>query len=465
MSVPFGTQLAGRYRIDSVLRRGAGVTTYAGVDSATLAPVVVKELRIGDIGEWKEYDLFEREAATLEALRHPGIPRMLAHFALEEDNAAYLVMERVPGESLDKRIERGQPLTQGEVARVLSGVLTILDHLHGLAPPIIHRDVKPGNIVWTPERVYLVDFGGVRRFLPWSTGGSTMVGTFGYMAPEQLHGECSPATDLYSVGATTAALLAGTDASNIPRDGLRFDLSRIPAARPPLREIVARLVEPESSRRFRSASDALAAMSRAGLGDAAAPGSHVALDPSAAAQPYPPGPFPSPAPHAAPHAHVRAPLLTRRHAHDLDLDEGRFAMEVQQPGTIGPSRSGYWRYRVLARWGLVSLGGASLLAAAALELLKLAFFNQIPFLGDAAMVLTQVGLVVTGSGFFVRTKGGFRRKILKLAQKQGGRIHLAEVSTNIGLPPERGRELMEELVESHLARRDHEVRGLYWIGG
>lgn len=441
MSIPFGTQLAGRYQLDELLRRGSGVTTYGGVDLASGQPIVVKELRIGELGEWKEYDLFNREAQTLEALRHPGIPRMLAHFTSEEPPAAYLVMERVPGRSLDKRLAEGRPMTVQEVVRILVAVLRILEHLHSLAPPIIHRDVKPGNIVVSPERVCLVDFGGVRRFLPWAPNGSTMIGTFGYMAPEQLHGDATPATDLFSIGATVAALLAGVDASNLPRDGLRIDLGRIPAARPPLRELVGKLVEPEPSQRFRSAAEALAALARAGLQD---DGTQAALPTL-----------------LAPHGQ----LAPAHRAAAPPMMDPVYAVTTDPGGTLASApAASYWTARSFVRWSLFGVGGASLLAAVGLELVRWLLLDKLSFLGDAAMVLSQLGLGLTVGGFFVRTKAGYRKKLLRLARKQGGCVHVAEATERIGLPPERAQELLEELVATGLGRHDPEVAGLYWIG-
>ena len=239
-----------------MLRRAAAVTTYAGVSLVDGTPVVLKELRLGDTAEWKEHDLFVREVEVLAAVRHPSVPRFIERFE-EDDGRACLVMQRVPGESLDLRLARGAPLEEREVIRVLVGVLEVLEHLHALAPPILHRDIKPANILLSPDRVYLVDFGGVRRFMPWAKGGSTVIGTFGYMAPEQLHGDASPRSDLFSVGATAAALLAGCDASDLPRKGLRIDVAALPAAREPLRGIVQRLVEPEPEARFASATEVL----------------------------------------------------------------------------------------------------------------------------------------------------------------------------------------------------------------
>jgi hypothetical protein len=447
--LPHIAQIGGRYRLDEVLRKGGGVTTYAGVDTSTGAAVVVKEMKVGELGEWKEYDLFRREVEVLAALSHPGIPRLLSHVEGTDLDAAYLVMERVPGRSLDHAIQRGQPLPLTDVIRVLEGVARVLDYLHTLAPPIIHRDLKPGNIVLDHTRVFLVDFGGVRRFLPWAKGGSTMVGTFGYMAPEQLQGEATPATDLYSLGATIAALLAGCDAQELPRNGLRFLIDQIPAARPPLREIVRRLVEPEPGHRFHSAAELLGAMARSGLLNIS-----TNIDMSGAATREP---------------RVAAGALERRALGDaapLGYAETHALSPLRDiPATrIGEPTSAYWTWRALARWGLIGTGSAAVLAGLGLEAVRvMILFGWIPFVGEIAMALCATGLAMTLGGLFVRTKGGFRRRILRRAAKQGGRIHVAEAAA-MGLPPERALELLEELAATGVAQRDPELAGVYYVG-
>ena len=105
--------------------------------------------------------------------------------------------------------------------------LEILDYLHTRTPSVVHRDIKPSNIVRAPNdgRCSLVDFGGVLDAAR-EKGGSTIVGTFGYMAPEQLHGQAVPATDIYALGATIVALAGGIEPEDVPRKGLRMDLDK-----------------------------------------------------------------------------------------------------------------------------------------------------------------------------------------------------------------------------------------------
>jgi hypothetical protein len=129
---------------------------------------------------------------------------------------------------------------------------------------VIHRDIKPSNILRAPDgRLSLVDFGGVLDAAR-EKGGSTVVGTFGYMAPEQLHGEATPATDLYALGATIVALLGGVEPEDVPRKGLQMDLERhLPSIDAGLRDTLIAMTDPDPSERPQRARDVLALLAKA----------------------------------------------------------------------------------------------------------------------------------------------------------------------------------------------------------
>jgi len=225
--------------------------------------VVVKQLHLGRRtgGGWKPFELFEREVRALQTLRHPGIPRFLASFE-SEPGVFNLVMERAPGATLWAYRKKVR-FDDDQLRDILIAALDILAYMHGLNPPVVHRDIKPSNLVRSAKgHISLIDFGGVRDALR-ADGGSTVIGTFGYMAPEQLHGQASPATDLYGLGATIIALAGDVEPEKVPRVGLRMDLdAHLPRMEPRLRATLAAMVAPDPDDRPARAADALAMLQR-----------------------------------------------------------------------------------------------------------------------------------------------------------------------------------------------------------
>jgi hypothetical protein len=238
---------AERYRLEQLLGEGGQGRTYRATDSESGRAVAVKVIQLG-VGGWKPFDLFERECQALRSLSHRAIPRYVDTFALEEEGRYFLVMELVEGTSLRRMLLDKQPFSEAQLYNLLHQSLAVLDYLHGRHPPLIHRDIKPANLILRHDgALVLVDFGGVRLALQ-PEGGSTVIGTFGYMAPEQLHGEATAATDIYGLGATLAALASGLEADKLPRQGLRADLSAVMAPSP-LREVLQRMLEPDPTQR------------------------------------------------------------------------------------------------------------------------------------------------------------------------------------------------------------------------
>jgi tRNA A-37 threonylcarbamoyl transferase component Bud32 len=238
---------AGRYRVVGVLGEGAQAETFEAVDTKNGQPVALKRFLVRGAKSWKDVELAEREARVLAQLAHPKLPRYLDAF--EEDGALVLVMEKVEGESLASLRKRGGTLDRNEVLRLLDELGQIFEYLHERAPAIIHRDVKPGNVIRKPDGSFaLVDFGSVRDSLK-PEGGSTVVGTFGYMAPEQFQGRALPQSDVYSLGATALAVLTGRDPEALPHRGLAIDVPAVLGHDRPLADLLSRLLDPDPDRR------------------------------------------------------------------------------------------------------------------------------------------------------------------------------------------------------------------------
>ena len=138
-------------------------------------------------------------------LNHSSIPRYIDYFEINnpENRAFYIVREIAPGKSLADLVDAGWRTNEREVRKIAAQILSVLIYLHGLTPPIFHRDIKPQNIIYHNQQVYLIDFGSITNIYQNTIArGSTIVGTFGYMSPEQFSGKTSAASDLYSLGAT-----------------------------------------------------------------------------------------------------------------------------------------------------------------------------------------------------------------------------------------------------------------------
>lgn len=250
-----------RYQIMDPLGQGGSGRTFRAVDRSLGRQVAVKVLSLRDMPDWKRFDLFEREAAVLGTLDHPGIPRYIDRYSSEASGDYFLVMELIDGHPLSDRIVSGGRFPPKVLLDMLEQTLGILEYLHGLSPPVIHRDIKPANLVIDGKgMVHLVDFGGVRHAAR-ASGNTTMIGSFGYMAPEQLHGEATAASDLYALGATIAALHAGVEADQLPHDGLHIDLAAIelPAA---LTAALTRMLEPNPKSRAASVAQVRRAMAQ-----------------------------------------------------------------------------------------------------------------------------------------------------------------------------------------------------------
>jgi hypothetical protein len=245
-----GEELAGgRFVRLGPLGEGSQGKTFDGVDKREGRPVAIKRFDVRGARAWKDVELAEREARVLAALSHPRLPAYVDHF--EHEGALYLVMEKIDGESLASLRKRGQVLAEADVVRLLHDASEVLDYLHGLAPPVIHRDLKPGNVIRKPDGSFaFVDFGAVRdRLRP--EGGSTVVGTFGYMAPEQFQGRALPQSDVYAIGATALTLLTGEEPEALPHKGLGIDVRAALKGRasPRLVEVLEQLLEPDPDRR------------------------------------------------------------------------------------------------------------------------------------------------------------------------------------------------------------------------
>ena len=229
-----GEILADRYQCDRRLGKQAGRQTLLARDLKTQQQVVVKLLSFSSDFNWEDLKLFEREVETLKSLSHPAIPQYLDSFEIDTPNRKgfALVQTYIEAKSLQEYLRDGRTFTESEVKQLATALLDILAYLHQRQPPVIHRDIKPSNILLKNRsgnsvgEVYLVDFGAVQTLATQQGKTVTVVGTYGYMPPEQFGGRAVPASDLYSLGATLIALITKQHPADLPQKDLQLEFEQ-----------------------------------------------------------------------------------------------------------------------------------------------------------------------------------------------------------------------------------------------
>src|SRR6266511_3674466 len=198
----FRSQIVGKYKILSTIGSGGFGTVYLAEDTWIDKKVALKvpHKQSVDFGE------LLREPRLLASLNHPNIVTILT--AEKQENIFFIVMEFVPGETLETIIARDGAL---DVARALDYTCQIcnaVDHAH--RQNVLHRDLRPSNVLVTENGLLKVADFGTSRFLEIAAHGTTVIGSPPYMAPEQFHGKAVFASDLYSLGVTMYQMLTGT---------------------------------------------------------------------------------------------------------------------------------------------------------------------------------------------------------------------------------------------------------------
>lgn len=256
-----------RYKPLRRLGEGGQARTYLACDTRSGAEVVLKMLSVGRAADWKAIELFEREATVLKSLKHPAIPGYIDAFYRDEIGFC-LVQEYLAGDSLQRSWEASGALFDDKRMRAfLAEILPIISYLQGFSPPIVHRDIKPSNILVSADSDWpfrLIDFGAVQRIAHGGVGGSTVVGTSGYMPPEQLMGRAQSATDLYALGATCVYLASGIEPSQLPVERMRLRFREYVDLSGRLASILEKMLEPDITERFATAEDVLDALNTPG---------------------------------------------------------------------------------------------------------------------------------------------------------------------------------------------------------
>ncbi|MDN8587539.1 serine/threonine protein kinase [Paenibacillus sp. 11B] len=247
-----GSLLGARYRIVSILGSGGMSHVYEAEDLKLPGKTwAIKE----SVTALPYEGSMESEAALLTSLRHPRLPQIVDFFVPDEHGYTYLVMEYIEGLTLSDYFKqcRGKIPLEHMTGFVLQ-LLDVLSYLHSLDPPVIYRDLKPSNIMITPEHeVRLIDFGIARSYKAQSVDDTVKLGTAGFAAPEQYgSGQTDARSDLYGLGALLLYLMtcgAYTEWIQGVESSIRSDVPRtyIPVAR--------RLLRLNPNERFQSADE------------------------------------------------------------------------------------------------------------------------------------------------------------------------------------------------------------------
>jgi eukaryotic-like serine/threonine-protein kinase len=256
-----GSVLNDRFVLRDRIGRGGTSETWRAEDRRTGSEVAVKLLSFGLLEEWKAFELFEREAEVLKGIRCDGVPAYVDFFKVGKGAATrfVLVQQFVNGKSLHEMVESGWRGTEAEICAIGVKLLRIVDHIHSLRPPIVHRDINPRNVIIADDgRVFLVDFGGVQDSARvTAASGATVIGTPGYMPMEQFVGKATSRSDLYACAATLLFLLTHRNPQDLPVKGMKIDAASVVECAPGLARVLDSWLEPDEGRRTLSVAEAI----------------------------------------------------------------------------------------------------------------------------------------------------------------------------------------------------------------
>lgn len=252
-----GTRVAGRYVVERRIGSGGQAVTYLAHDlqnSSGNAKVVLKEFVLPIAGgreiTTEHLRRVEQESRLLKRLDHPNI--VSCFDTICEGRRAYLVLDYVEGETLDKRVLNGGTFSEESAVQIAIQMCELLNYLHGLSPPVVHRDFTPDNMILKSDgSIVLIDF-NVAKQLESGNATHTVVGKHSYIPPEQFRGQACPQSDIYALGCTLYYLMTGEEPEPIsvshPKDKVVKLSDRI-------NDIVSKATQQDLNRRYESAAE------------------------------------------------------------------------------------------------------------------------------------------------------------------------------------------------------------------
>jgi serine/threonine-protein kinase len=256
----FRGQIIGKYKVLETVGSGGFGTVYLAEDTWIDKKVALKVPHKQNL----DFSEMVREPRLLAALNHPNIVTILT--AEKQENIFFIVMEFVTGETLESIIAREGPLDLGMALDYTCQICNALDHAHRQG--VLHRDLRPSNVLIADTGLLKVADFGTSRFLEIAAHGTTVIGSPPYMAPEQFHGKAVFASDVYSLGVTMFQMLTGDLPYGTPSPAdlerlMRGELHIAPRLRNPkipksVNDVVMKAMSPDIHARYPRASDLLA---------------------------------------------------------------------------------------------------------------------------------------------------------------------------------------------------------------
>ena len=234
------TILEQRYRIDSTLAQHEGGAIYRGFDLNLKTPVVIKEKYLDNVTAINQ---FKQEALILSGLRHPMLPAVIQNFSVNDQQ--YVVMDFIAGADLGEFVGQGRsPLAERHALECMSQLCRGVSYLHHQKPPILHRDIKPHNIKFSPGGGPILLDLGIAKTNP------TEPNLAAYLSPEQRTGQpLSPASDIFSLGATLYAIITGQTPPEGPALAHFDPAENQPLFSPKTAQAIAQAMQPEPAKR------------------------------------------------------------------------------------------------------------------------------------------------------------------------------------------------------------------------
>ncbi len=260
-TLPPGTLIGGKYEVLKKIGQGGMSVVYLVMDTHLNKNWALKEVRRDVV---QNFEVVKQglivETNMLKKLSHPNLPRIVD--IIDQEGVFYVIMDYIEGRTLSAVLKEYGAQPQENVVEWAKQLCDVLSYLHSRTPPIIYRDMKPGNIMLKPEGgITLIDFGIAREFKKKNSADTTCLGTLGYAAPEQFggHGQTDARTDIYCLGATLYHLVTGKNPCEPPYEIL--PIRQVNAALSPgLERILIKCTQRDPKDRYQNCAELMYAL-------------------------------------------------------------------------------------------------------------------------------------------------------------------------------------------------------------